>query len=158
MDIINSMFQGLRLAIPPWHDCHDRHEDDWDWRFRQVPHVENAMQTNEPIDIFKERLKAARALRGLNQAELAARAGLPPASVSHFESGPRKPSFDNLKALATALDVTTDYLLGRADTPEASAATVGRLHRDLGKLTEQDLKLATEFVDLLVRRGVKEGE
>ncbi|MBR0986096.1 helix-turn-helix domain-containing protein [Bradyrhizobium liaoningense] len=116
------------------------------------------MSPREPIDIFKERLKAARALRGLNQAELAAKAGLPPASVSHFESGPRKPSFDNLKALATALDVTTDYLLGRSDTPEASAATVGRLHRDLGKLTEQDLKLATEFVDLLVKRGVKENK
>lgn len=116
------------------------------------------MTPAEPIDMFKERLKAARALRGLNQAELAAKAGLPPASVSHFESGPRKPSFDNLKALATALDVTTDYLLGRADTPEASAATVGRLHRDLGKLTEQDLKLATEFVELLVKRGGKESE
>jgi len=116
------------------------------------------MSPNEPIDIFKERLKAARALRGLNQAELAAKAGLPPASVSHFESGPRKPSFENLKALATALDVTTDYLLGRADTPEVSAETVGRLHRDLGKLTEQDLKLATEFVDLLVKRGVKENK
>jgi len=79
--------------------------------------------------------------------------------VSHFESGPRKPSFDNLKALATALDVTTDYLLGRSDTPDASAATVGRLHRDLSKLTEQDLKLATEFVELLVKqRGGKESE
>ena len=117
------------------------------------------MRPSEPIDIFKERLKAARVLRGLNQAELAARAGLPPASVSHFESGPRKPSFDNLKALATALDVTTDYLLGRSDTPDASAATVGRLHRDLSKLTEQDLKLATEFVELLVKqRGGKESE
>lgn len=116
------------------------------------------MNTSQPADIFKERLKAARALRGFNQAELASKAGLPPASVSHFETGPRKPSFENLKALATALDVTTDYLLGRSDTPEASAATVGRLHRDLGKLTEQDLKLATEFVDLLVKRGIKEGE
>ncbi|MCK1732971.1 helix-turn-helix transcriptional regulator [Bradyrhizobium sp. 138] len=116
------------------------------------------MTSEQPIDIFKERLKAARNLRGLNQAELAAKSGLPPASVSHFESGPRKPSFDNLKALASALDVTTDYLLGRSDTPDASAETVGRLHRDLGKLTEQDLKLATEFVDLLVKRGVKEGE
>ncbi len=117
------------------------------------------MKLNQPIDIFKERLKAARTLRGLNQAELATKAGLPAASVSHFESGPRKPSFDNLKALASALNVTTDYLLGRSDTPEASAETVGRLHRDLGKLTEQDLKLATDFVDLLVKqRGTKASE
>lgn len=94
----------------------------------------------------------------MNQAEVATKAGLPAASVSHFESGPRKPSFDNLKALATALDVTTDYLLGRSDTPDASAETVGRLHRDLSKLTEDDLKLAEEFVDLLKRRNSKGAE
>lgn len=117
------------------------------------------MNTTQPSDIFKERLKAARTLRGLNQAELATKAGLPAASVSHFESGPRKPSFDNLKALASALNVTTDYLLGRSDTPGASAETVGQLHRDLGKLTEQDLKLATDFVDLLVKqRGTRDSE
>ncbi|MER9495295.1 helix-turn-helix domain-containing protein [Mesorhizobium sp. M0320] len=117
------------------------------------------MPEAQATDIFKERLKDARKLRGLNQAELAAKAGLPAASVSHFESGPRKPSFDNLKALASALNVTTDYLLGRSDTPEASAETVGRLHRDLSKLTEEDLKLATEFVGLLAKqRGAKASE
>jgi len=94
----------------------------------------------------------------MNQAELAAKADLPAASVSHFESGPRKPSFDNLKALASALDVTTDYLLGRSDTPDASAETVGSLHRDLSKLTEQDLKLAKDFVDLLKQRSTKGSE
>ena len=110
------------------------------------------MSEEQPTDIFKERLKQARALRGLSQADLAAKAGLPPASVSHFESGPRKPSFDNLKAIAAALDVTTDYLLGRSDTPEASAETVGRLHRDLHKLSSQDFELAQEFVDLLIKK------
>jgi len=121
-------------------------------------HIESAMNEKQPIDIFQQRLKSARTLRGITQAELAVKAGLPAASVSHFESGPRKPSFDNLKALASALDVTTDYLLGRSDTPEASAETIGRLHRDLGKLTEQDLKLATDFLDLLVQRKTKGSE
>jgi transcriptional regulator with XRE-family HTH domain len=116
------------------------------------------MSEEQPTEIFKERLKKARDLRGLSQAQLATKAGLPPASVSHFESGPRKPSFDNLKALASALDVTTDYLLGRSDTPETSAATEGRLHRDLHKLTSQDLELAKDFVDLLIKkRGGQDG-
>lgn len=116
------------------------------------------MPEDQPIDIFKERLRKARDLRGFSQAQLATKAGLPPASVSHFESGPRKPSFDNLKALASALDVTTDYLLGRSDTPVTSAATEGRLHRDLHKLTSQDLELAKDFVDLLIKkRGGPEG-
>jgi len=110
------------------------------------------MKDDQTSDIFSKRLREARDLRGLSQAQLAAKSGLPPASVSHFESGPRKPSFDNLKALASALDVTTDYLLGRSDTPEASAETVGRLHRDLHKLTTQDLELAKGFVDLLLKK------
>ena len=110
------------------------------------------MNETSPDDIFKTRLREARQLRGFSQADLASRAGLPPASMSHFESGPRKPSFDNLKALATALDVTTDYLLGRSASPNASAITEGRLHRDLHKLTTQDLELAKDFVDLLIRK------
>ena len=110
------------------------------------------MTNDEPIDIFQERLKSARELRGLSQTQLATKANLPPSSVSHFESGSRKPSFDNLKRLATALDVTTDYLLGRAATPEASGA-VGRIHRDMHKLTADDLKLTEDFVEILLRRG-----
>jgi transcriptional regulator with XRE-family HTH domain len=65
--------------------------------------------------------------------------------VSHFESGSRKPSFDNLKRLAGALNVTTDYLLGRSDTPDTSG-TSGRLHRDQHKLSAEDLTLTEEFV------------
>ena len=107
---------------------------------------------NEATDIFTERLRKARELRGMTQTQLAAESGLPPSSVSHFEAGARKPSFDNLKRLATALDVTTDYLLGRSDTPDASG-TAGRLHRDMHKLSSDDLKLTEEFVDLLLRRG-----
>ncbi len=91
-------------------------------------------------------------MRGYNQTELATRAKLPASSVSHFEAGPRKPSFENLKRLAGALNVTTDFLLGRVDSPEASAP-VGRLHRDINKLNADDLKLTEEFVEMLVRRG-----
>lgn len=114
-------------------------------------YVESAMTDREPTDIFKERLLKARELRGLNQTNLAAKAGLPPSSVSHFESGARKPSFDNLKRLATALVVTTDYLLGRSDSPEASGA-VSKLHRDQHKLTDDDLQLTQQFVSMLIKR------
>lgn len=108
--------------------------------------------SGEKGDIFQQRLQAARELRKLTQGQLATAAGLPPSSVSHFESGARKPSFDNLKRLASALAVTTDYLLGRADDPDASGAA-GRLHRDQHKLSAEDLKLTEEFVDLLLRRS-----
>jgi len=109
------------------------------------------MTPEQDIDVFKERLKIARELRALSQTQLATNAGLPPSSVSHFEAGARKPSLDNLKRLAVALNVTTDFLLGRAETPEASG-TAGKLHRDMHKLTSDDLKLTEEFVDMLLRR------
>ena len=110
------------------------------------------MNASEASDIFKERLKSARELRGLSQTQLAGEAGLPPSSVSHFEAGARKPSFDNLKRLAGALKVTTDFLLGRSDTPDASGET-GRLHRDQHKLSSEDMKLAEQFVDMLLKRS-----
>jgi transcriptional regulator with XRE-family HTH domain len=115
------------------------------------------MSPRETTDIFQERLKHARDLRGLSQTQLATNAGLPASSVSHFESGSRKPSFDNLKRLAGALSVTTDYLLGRSDVPDASGA-VGRLHRDQHKLSSEDLKLTEQFVEMLLKRDAKKKE
>jgi transcriptional regulator with XRE-family HTH domain len=113
------------------------------------------MSPEQPIDIFVERLKAARELRKLSQAELAAKASLPPSSVSHFESGARKPSFDNLRRLASALDVTTDYLLGRADTPGESTIAL-RLNRDIHNLSADDLKTAEDFVNFLLHKKGRE--
>jgi transcriptional regulator with XRE-family HTH domain len=110
------------------------------------------LQSDQPTDIFLERLKSARDFRQFSQTDLAVKAGLPPSSVSHFESGARKPSFDNLKKLATALNVTTDYLLGRSDTPTASS-TAGQIHRDMHKLNADDLKLTEAFVEMLIQRG-----
>ena len=100
---------------------------------------------------FPERLKIARTRRELSQDGLAKRANLQPSAISHFETGTRKPSFDNLKRLAAALDVTTDYLLGRSETPDTSG-TSGRLHRDMNKLSADDLRLTEEFVEMLIRR------
>ena len=53
---------------------------------------------------FPQRLQSLRSTLKLNQDELAKRAGLQPTAVSHFETGTRKPSFDNLRRLADALE------------------------------------------------------
>ena len=63
---------------------------------------------------FGERLRQARENRKLKQTELAAKTGLQPAAIGHFEKGRRKPSFANIRSLAMALNVTSDYLLGIA--------------------------------------------
>lgn len=106
----------------------------------------------DPSDIFKERLKAARDLREIKQNELAEKAGLPPSSIAHFESGNRKPSFDNLRRLATALEVTTDYLLGRVDDPGLAEAG-DPLYRDIGKLAGRDREIAKDFLKMLAKKA-----
>ena len=114
----------------------------------------------KPSSVFKDRLRAARdILRGMSQAELAKAAGLPPSSIAHFEGGTRKPSFDNLRKLATALNVTTDYLLGRVDDPDV-AATADPLYRYGAKLTEQNRALAEDFIRMLAERDrqAREGD
>jgi len=102
--------------------------------------------------VFPERLRKAREHRDLNQAELGKRAGLQVTAISHFETGTRKPSFDNLRRLADALNVTTDYLLGRADAFDSSAEA-GQLHRHGAKLTAVDLELTEQFMKLLADRN-----
>jgi len=106
-----------------------------------------------PTDTFRDRLKKARELRGYSQDELAKRARMPPSSIAHFETG-RKPSFDSLRRLANALEITTDYLLGRVDSPELAQAG-DPLFRDIGKLSGHDREIAQDFLRMLADRSAK---
>lgn len=92
-----------------------------------------------PID-FPARLKATRDMRGLTQAELGKLAGLPSTTISHFESGSRKPSFDNLRRLTRVLAVSTDYLIGITDSPDATAAAT-RIARHLPDATDAEISM-----------------
>ncbi|WGJ16377.1 helix-turn-helix transcriptional regulator [Methylocapsa sp. D3K7] len=105
-----------------------------------------------PSEMFKERLKAARDLRKWSQSDLAGRAEMPPSSIAHFEAGSRKPSFDTLRRLANALEVTTDYLLGRVDDPGLAEAG-DPLYRDVGKLTGRDREIAKDFLEMLAKKA-----
>lgn len=106
--------------------------------------------------IFQERLRTAREFRDLSQGELAIRAGLQASAVSHFETGTRKPSFDNLKRLADALKVSTDYLLGRATEMEATAASADRLHRHYSGLSTEYQEMADDFIQMLAARAAQQ--
>jgi len=105
-----------------------------------------------PSGVFPERLRSAREYRGLNQGELAQKAGMQPSAISHFETGTRKPSFDNLRILADALDVTTDYLLGRVEDFKALAGA-DRLHRHYESLEGSDRKMADDLITMLAKRA-----
>jgi transcriptional regulator with XRE-family HTH domain len=105
-----------------------------------------------PSDLFPERLRTARQRRGLSQEDLAKRTKtLQPSAISHFETGTRKPSFDNLRRLADALDVTTDYLLGRVDDMQ-DVGDAERVHRHLEQLSTDDREIADKILEMLARR------
>ena len=99
------------------------------------------MSQQDTSKIFATRLRETRIGKDLDQAQLAAEAGIPTTSISHFESGRRKPSLLNLRNLAEALEVSIDYLLGRTDDPAAHiAATVFRDEYLLSKKDQEFLK------------------
>ncbi len=94
---------------------------------------------------FGERLTAARDKRDMNQAELAKRAGLQAAAIGHFERGRRKPSFANVRALAKALNVSSDYLLGRTSSMEG-ATTAFRGENDLSSADRDQIQLMIDMM------------
>ena len=63
--------------------------------------------------MFPERLKSARKMRGVTQAELGKKCGC--RSIAQFEAGARLPSAENVAKIAAALHVSTDQLLGVSD-------------------------------------------
>lgn len=62
---------------------------------------------------FSTILRDCRTHKKLSQAGLAKKTGLQAAAICNFESDCRRPTPDNLRVLANALEVSTNYLLGR---------------------------------------------
>lgn len=92
---------------------------------------------------FASRLRKTRETRELSQSELAREAGMQPSAIAHFEAGRRKPSFDNVRALARALKVSADFLLG---TQTATTA-----FRDEDKLSVRDRVFIQNIIDTMIK-------
>lgn len=58
-----------------------------------------------------ENLKACRKQKGYTQSELAEKAGMSTSFYANLERGAKGLSLKNMSALATALNVSTDYLI-----------------------------------------------
>jgi repressor LexA len=72
--------------------------------------------------MLNDRLRAARLLTGLTQAEFAHRIGVERNTVTRLEGGHGAPSADTLAAWARVCGVSTDSLLGLTETPADHAA------------------------------------
>ncbi len=87
------------------------------------------------------RLKEARKLAGLSQAQAASVLGIHRPSVSEIESGNRRISAEELSELCETYDVAPDWILGRS--PEALDVNDPKLQlaaRELSKLKSDDLQ------------------
>jgi len=106
-------------------------------------------------DFFSKRLKEARENLKWTQNQLSIEAGLPTSSIAQFETDVRKPSFETLRRLASALQVTTDYLLGRVDEPQTVLNSSAALFRHLDNISGDDRKLLEDFAAMLANRNKK---
>lgn len=70
---------------------------------------------------FSQIVKSLRLERGWSQQEVADRAGLNKMTISQYENGKRKPSFEVIEALAEIFRVDMNYLLGYTDKIEKPA-------------------------------------
>ena len=100
--------------------------------------------------IFRTRLREARASMGWSQSDLATVAGLQQSALSHYENGARRPSFTNLRRLASALNVTTDYLVGHALPKDADN---DELAWQIAQLRPADQDVVRTLVGSLLRRS-----
>lgn len=83
--------------------------------------------------MFASRLKSLRNQRKLSQEELAKKINTTKGTISNYENRHSTPSNELLGDLASILNTTTDYLLGRTDNPEP-------FNKELPELTNKDEK------------------
>jgi transcriptional regulator with XRE-family HTH domain len=98
---------------------------------------------------FGEILRKMREDKGLSQQDLAELAGVQASAISHFELGRRLPSFENIRRLADALNVTSDYLLGREVVREVAGPEAAALFRDYRALSTEDQQALSKFAEHL---------
>lgn len=93
----------------------------------------------------------------MSQLDLANKTGLQAAAISHFETDQRSPSFENLRKLADALNVSIDYLLGRIDEEQhgqglAAAPRAQKLFRNAEKLSDEGFSQLELMAEMLKER------
>jgi len=69
-------------------------------------------------ELLRQRITRAREEKNLNQAQLAEKSGVTPAAISQIEKGSRTPTIPVLQRIASVLNVSIDYLLGKTDKSE----------------------------------------
>lgn len=103
--------------------------------------------------LISQRIIQARTKLGINQAQLAKKAGITPAAISQIENGKRMPTTPVLHRIAEVLEVSLDYLTGRSDESRledlVGCAGVERFFRGVQSLDERDRDTIMKHIEFL---------
>lgn len=102
------------------------------------------------MEKFHEKLKVLRKKRGLTQQEVAEFFGIQQPVYQKWESGNRKPSYENLSMLACIFDVSIDFLL--SEYSEISKERYLKFKRENMSIFPQRLK------ELRLKKGLTQTE
>lgn len=97
----------------------------------------------EKYNTLGSRIKELRQSLSLSQAELAQQLHCTQAALSQYESGSREPGLQDLVKIATALQTSTDYLLGLTHIKSIDA-DIKKIGDYLG-LSEESIKILRDF-------------
>ncbi len=88
-----------------------------------------------------ERIQILLESRNMTRKQLAEASGLTEAAISRYITGARNPKSISLSAIAKALDVTTDELLGNTvDTSNEVDEAIRLVARNAGSITKEQKK------------------
>lgn len=119
---------------------------------------------------MNNRIKELRIINRLTQKELAEKAKIGYRTISDYEREISTPDGDSLKKLASVFNVTTDYLLGITNNPNAVKLNVAdadgttmqleyELLNKMNGFTAQDLQKVSEYIDFLkMQKGNNKNE
>lgn len=111
------------------------------------------METGIDLGALAERITERMAAMGLNQTQMAARAGMTQAALSQILAKQRRPGGEVLVKLADTLSVSIDYLVGRTPEPLIQDAIrhkrVQALLSDYVQLSAKDQERVLDLVQAL---------
>jgi transcriptional regulator with XRE-family HTH domain len=105
--------------------------------------------SSDEKNIVTSRLRTAREMAGLSQAQVAQILGLHRPSISEIEAGRRKVSADEIKKLAKIYSVDIKWLVGSEPDTSKNEERIRFAARQLAKLKPNDLDKVMNLLSVL---------
>lgn len=96
-----------------------------------------------------ERLKKARELSGLSQAQVASKLDVQRPAISEIEAGRRKVSAEELIQFSKLYKVDSSWLLSEDDNPDIGQGKLKFAARELSKMSDEDKNRLFEILNIL---------